>query len=82
MPVAHQYLHLIEYKDIQTYNAINKIFKYINNQRFEPTREQREMMEFLLKEFEKSHRFDKGSKGRLLIKHRYLERGNIDGDIK
>ena len=30
MPVAHQYLHLIEYKDIETYNAIYKLlFKYL-----------------------------------------------------
>ena len=30
MPIAsvHQYLHIIEYKDIETYNAINKIFKF------------------------------------------------------
>ena len=56
MPVAHQYLHLIEYKDIETYNAINKIFRYVNDQEYEPTREQREIVEYLLKEFEKVHR--------------------------
>lgn len=72
--VSHQYLHLIEYKDIETYNAINKIFKYVNQQRFEPTREQREIIEYLLKEFEEEHKWDKGSKGKLLIKYKYLER--------
>lgn len=74
MPVAHQYLHLIEYKDIETYNAINRIFKYINQQREEPTQEQREIIEYLLKQFEEAHKWDKGSKGKLLIKHKYLER--------
>lgn len=75
MPVAHQYLHLIEYKDIETYNAINKLFKMINAQGYEPTREQREVIEYLLREFERVHKWDKGSKGKLLIQRKYLERG-------
>lgn len=76
--VSHQYLHLIECKDIDTYIAINKIFKYVNQQLAEPTREQREIIEYLLKEFEKEHKWDKGSKGKLLIKRKYLERCNFD----
>ena len=75
MPVAHSYLHLIECKDINTYNAINEIFKIVSDQMYEPTREQREIIECLLQEFERVHRFDKGSKGKLLIKRKYLERG-------
>ena len=71
---SHQYLHLIEYKDIRTYDSINKIFKYINQQRHEPTREQREIIEFMLREFESIHRWDKNSKGKLLIKHKYRNR--------
>lgn len=71
---SHQYLHLIEYKDIRTYDAINKIFKYINQQRHEPTREQREIIEFMLREFESIHRWDKNSKGKLLIKYKYRDR--------
>lgn len=74
MPVAHQYLHLIENKDIDTYIGINKIFEYINQQQYEPTQEQREILEYMLKQFEFQHRFDKGSKGKILIKHKYLER--------
>lgn len=74
MPVAHQYLHLIESKDIDTYIGINKIFEYINQQKYEPTKEQREILEYMLKQFEYQHRFDKGSKGKILIKHKYLER--------
>lgn len=77
MPVAHQYLNLIEYKDIETYNAINKIFQYVNQQRYEPTKEQREIIEYLLQEFERVHRWDKGSKGKLLIQRKYLTREDI-----
>lgn len=74
MPISHQYLHLIENKDIDTYIGINKIFEYINQQQYEPTQEQREILEYMLKQFEYQHRFDKGSKGKILIKHKYLER--------
>ena len=74
MPIAHQYLHVIEYKDIKTYDAINKIFRYINNQRTEPTQEQRELIEYLLLEFEQEHIEDKNSKGKQLIRESYLKR--------
>lgn len=77
MPVAHQYLHLIECKDNDTYVAINKIFKYVNEQRHEPTREQREIVEYLLREFESVHMWDKGSKGKLLLQRKYLKRDFI-----
>lgn len=74
MSNAHNYLHLIEFKDLETYIALNKIFKYVNQQQAEPTTEQRELIEYLLKQFEIEHRWDKGSKGKLLLKHKYLER--------
>lgn len=74
MPTAHQYLHLIECKDIDTYVALNKTFKMINSRRDAPTDAQRELVEYLLCEFEKVHRWDKGSKGKLLIQRKYLER--------
>lgn len=74
MPISHQYLHLIECKDIETYNAINKLFSYINMQRHEPTIQQRVYIDYLLSEFERVHKWDKGSKGKLIIKRKYLER--------
>ncbi len=77
MPVAHQYLHLIEYTDIDVYNAINKIFSGINYQGFEPTPGQREVIEYLLREFENVHRWDKGRKGKLLLQRKYLKRDFI-----
>lgn len=78
LPVAHQYLHLIECKDIETYIGLNKIFAFVNKQGCEPTIEQREIIEYMLKEFEKVHRWDKGSKGKLLIKRKYLDRGKFE----
>lgn len=74
MPISHQYLHLIECKDIETYNAINKLFSYINMQKHESTIQQRVYIDYLLSEFERVHKWDKGSKGKLIIKRKYLER--------
>ena len=74
MPISHQYLHLIECKDNDTYVALNKLFKCINEQRYEPTREQREIVEYLLEEFERAHRWDKNSKGKILLQHKYIVR--------
>ena len=74
MPSGHQFIHLIECKDIETYITLNKILKIINNQRTEPTRDQREIIEYLLQDFEYKHRWDKNSKGKLLIKREYIKR--------
>lgn len=80
MPVAlvHRYLHLIECKDIETYEHINEIFKIVNRQEYEPTRDQREIIEYLLQDFEYKHRNDKNSKGKTLIKREYKKRFFID----
>lgn len=72
--VSHQYLHLIECLDINTYDELNKMFKFINQQKEEPTEEQRQIIEFLLCDFEKEHRWDKGSNGKLLLQYKYLKR--------
>lgn len=74
MPIAHQYLHIIECKDIETYIAINKLFGIINDQRQEPTQEQREILEYLLTQFETEHSTDTNSKGKLLIREEYKKR--------
>lgn len=74
MPIAHQYLHIIEYKDLNTYNSINKIFEIINKQLKEPTTEQREIIEYLLLQFEKEHESDLNAKGKRLIKAEYKNR--------
>ena len=78
MPVAHQYLHLIEFRDEERYKALNKIFEIVNHQRREPSREQREIVEYLLCEFERMHQKDKNSKGKMLIRREYLIRGGLE----
>lgn len=75
MSVAHQYLHIIEYKDFDTYVSINKMFEIINKQLSEPSKEQREIIEYLLRQFEKDHIDDKNSKGKTLIRWQYKQRG-------
>ncbi len=75
MPIAHQYLHIIEYKDFDTYVSINKMFEIVNKQLSEPTKEQREIIEYLLSKFEENHSDDKNSKGKTLIKWQYKHRG-------
>lgn len=75
MPVAHQYLHLIENMEIETYARLNEMFRQINAQRSEPTPEQRAMVEYILQVFESVHRWDKGNKGKILIQKKYLKRG-------
>lgn len=74
MPVSHEYLHLIECKDIRTYEMINKMFRIINDQQHEPTIEERNVIEFMLWQFETQHKYDKNAKGKQLIKYKYLER--------
>lgn len=71
---SHQYLHLIEFKDPESYTLINRVFKEINEQRSAPTPEQRQFIENILLMFEKEHKNDKGSKGKTLIKHKYKQR--------
>lgn len=74
MPVGHQYLHLIEYLDIDTYLELNSIFKIVNMQGKEPTLTQRGVIEDLLLSFEDIHKWDKNSNGELIIKRKYLKR--------
>ena len=77
LPTPHQYLHLIEYRDSDTYKMLNKVFEIVNKQQYEPTKDQREIIEYLLQDFEYHHRWDKTSRGKLLIKHKYKERGEL-----
>ena len=73
---GHQYLHLIECRELDTYILLNKIFKMINEQQSAPTEEQRALIEYLLREFEAIHKNDKNSKGKTLIRYKYLRRGD------
>lgn len=77
MAIGHQYLHLIEHIDIDTYICINKIFLIINKQQCEPTKDQREILEYILRDFEYKHRDDVNSKGKIMIKDKYKTRATL-----
>lgn len=74
MPIPHQYLHVIEYKEWKTYKHLNDMFRIINDQRHEPTLEQRETIECILQDFEYKHKDDKTTRGKRLIKPEYKKR--------
>lgn len=74
MPIPHQYLHVIEFKEWKTYKHLNDMFRIINDQRHEPTLEQREIIECILQDFEYKHKDDRTTKGKRLIKPEYKKR--------
>ena len=77
MPISHQYLHLIECKEIETYIALNNMFRIINAQREEPTIEQREVIEYLLRQFEGNKTCNRNKKHRKILKPEYLNRSFV-----
>lgn len=74
MPVSHEYLHLIECIDKTTYNLINRLFKQFIEQYQEPNSDQRQIVEYILRDFESAYKDRTNSKGKLLIKSEYLKR--------
>lgn len=72
--IGHRYLHIIEYKDEEAYRVINRLFGVINAQGHEPNEGERQMIEYILREFEAFHGEDLNAKGEPLIKEAYLKR--------
>lgn len=73
MPENHTYLHIIEHKEYKIYDAINKIM-LICNKKGKIEIEDLIIINELLKMFEEEHMEDKTSKGKTLIKEKYLDR--------
>lgn len=71
---SHSYLHTIEYYDLNKYIYINRILKEINTQRYMPTKEQLQLINYILEEFEKEHDGEISTRGKLLIKEEYKKR--------
>jgi hypothetical protein len=71
---SHSYLHTIEYYDLNKYIYINRILKEINTQRYMPTKEQLQLINYILEEFEKEHDGEISTRGKLLIKEEYKRR--------
>ena len=71
---AHEYLHLIETRDLEIYQYINNVLMQINEQNFEPLQRQILAIDYLLKIFESEHQNDLTCKKELIIKKKYLRR--------
>lgn len=71
---SHQYLHIIETRDLEAYNQINNILKQINEQGFGPLKNQILAVDYILKIFEKKHASDLSAKGKVLIRKEFLKR--------
>ena len=70
---AHPYLHLIEVKDLDMFDYINKILKDINTQRYSPTKKQLLAIRSVLESFEREHCSDRTKRGKILLKAKYIE---------
>ena len=70
---SHQYLHLIEAKDLDMYIYINNLLKNINTQGYKPSIRQLMAIRAILEQFEREHCSDRTNKGKPLIKTRYIE---------
>ena len=72
-PTSHEYLHLMEAKDYDMFLAITSemidenVKGYLDRENLLKIRD-------ILEQFEKEHCSDRGKKGNLLIKERYLRR--------
>lgn len=71
---SHQYLHVIESRDLEMYNQINNILKEINKQGFRPLERQILAIDYILRIFESEHFEDKTAKGKILIRKEFLKR--------
>lgn len=71
---SHNYLHIIESRDLDMYIYLNKILKDVNNQRHLPTKEQILLMWDVLEQFELEHCADLNKKGQPLIKESFVKR--------
>ncbi len=71
---AHRYLHIIECIDNATYNSLNNIFKLVNKQGYEPSFEERLVIETILYNFERRYQNLENSKGKRLIRAEFMNR--------
>ncbi len=68
---SHEYLHKIEYYDIEKYLILNTILKEINKQREQPSIEQLRLIKEVLLEFQNEYDGKLSSRNKLIIKQEY-----------
>lgn len=73
---SHDYLHVIEARDLEMYIYLNKILKEINNQGKLPSKNQIILMWNVLEQFEREHSGDSNKNGYPLIKEKYIRRNH------
>ena len=71
---AHEYLHLIECKDIEIFNLVSSEMVDINVKGY-LDKENIDKIDELLKYFERKHANSRNKKGKLLLKEEYIRRG-------
>lgn len=71
---AHEFLHIIESRDLDMYEYINAILKEINIQGYMPIERQLKAIDSILNQFAREHCSDRSRNGNLLIKERYLRK--------
>ena len=71
---AHEFLHIIESRDLDMYEYINTILKEINVQGHMPIERQLKAIDSILNQFAREHCGDRARNGNLLIKERYLRK--------
>lgn len=72
--IAHEYLHIVESKDMELYNYINNVLRQINEQNFAPLKRQLLAIDAMLMMFENAHKNDRTKSNKKLIKESYLKR--------
>lgn len=71
---SHRYLHIIETREYKLYLVLNNILKLINMRGYNPTNEERKIINEIFLEFEYYHKNDLNNKGKTLIRKEYLTR--------
>lgn len=71
---AHEFLNVIETRDLDMYEYINAILKEINVQGYMPIERQLKAIDSILNQFAREHCSDRSRSGKLLIKERYLRK--------
>lgn len=73
---GHDYLHVIERIERKVFEDITWVLREINEQRYMPTKEQLARINHILKYFEEKYQGKTTSKGKPLIRQRFLRRVN------
>jgi len=73
MPCSHEYLHLLEVKDIEKYKIINNMFRIMHRRGYIDEYDW-QLIGILLSDFEEKHAGEKRASGKILIKSEFLKR--------